>query len=145
MFPSGTFCHRISLPPSLLLDLLAVGDFFRPALLRPETSDSEVHEADLHVGGNPARKQLSMRVPRTALLRRLAFLWARGPLSGDEISYPGSSDTVLLIHPSDGSPRVLLIHLVAHLSFATLRQSLFSTVWVTFLYFQFRSHDSLSY
>ena len=72
-------------------------------------------------------------------------VWARGPLSGDEISYPGSSGTVLLIHPSGGPPRALLIHLFAHFISTALRQSLFSTVWVTFLHLQFHNRDSPSY
>ena len=49
--PPGTLRHRISSPPP------PPPVTFRPALLRPETSDSEVHEADLHAGGNPVGKQ----------------------------------------------------------------------------------------
>ena len=46
-------CRRIS-SPLPLSDLLTAGDFFRLALLWPKTLNSEAHEADLHVGGNPA-------------------------------------------------------------------------------------------
>ena len=52
--PFGTLrrcCRRQISSLSSTSDFLAASDFFQPALLRPETSDSEAHEADLHVGG----------------------------------------------------------------------------------------------
>ena len=111
-------CCWISSPPSLPSDLLAAGDFFRPALLWSETSDSKVHETYLHVGGNPIGKQLSTRrhVPLFfgGLRSTRQRVWARGPLSGAEIPSPGSSDVILLIHPSGSPPRALLIHLFNH-------------------------------
>ena len=141
--PSGTLrCslrHRISStsppPPS---DLLAFGDFFQPAILRPETSDSEAHEADLHVGGNPVGKELFTRRHMPLFSDDLPSMrrrvWTHGPLSGDEIPSLGSFDAVLLIHPFGGPPRALIIHLFDHFGSAAFRQSLFSTVWVTFLH-----------
>ena len=55
------------LPPS---NLLAISDFFRPALLRSKTSDFEAHEADRR---KPRQKTAFHASPHTALLRWLAF------------------------------------------------------------------------
>ena len=98
-----------------------------------------MHEADLHIGGNPAGKQLSTSRHEPLFSGGLPStswrVWVRGPLSSDEISYPGSSDAVLLIYSSGGPPRALLINLFAHFSSAALRQSLFSLFGSLFFIF----------
>ena len=119
--PFRTLRCWISSPPPPPPDLLAAGDFSSqlfsdrkphiPRRTRPiyksEETPPENSSAPLFSGGLPS---MGRRV------------WVRGPLSGDEISYPGSSGAVLLIHPSDGPPRALLIHLFAHFSSVALRQ-----------------------
>ena len=62
------------------------------------------------------------RLPSPATCRRRR-VWACGSFSGDGTPQPGSSDAALLLHPSDGPPRALLIHLFAHFASAALRQS----------------------
>ena len=90
---------------------------FREALLRPETTDFEAHEADLPAGGNPAGNQnltrrhaptFSGSLPSTR--RRVS---ARAFFSGDRTPHTGSSGVVLVFYPSGGPTRALLIHLLA--------------------------------
>ena len=50
-------------------------------------------------------------------------MWARGSFSGDGTPHTGSFGTVLLLYPSGGPPRALLIHIFAHFASAALRQS----------------------
>ena len=109
--PSGQrHCRLISSPPMTFSNQL-----FRQTLLRPETLDSEAHEADLPVGGNPVGKQSPTLCHAPIFSRKLSFtcwrVWARDPLSDVKIPSPGSFGSVLLIHPSDGPPRAFLLHL----------------------------------
>ena len=117
MFPSG---HFILLPePSAAA---AADDFFRSALLRLAISNSEAHEADLHVKGNPAEKQSPTRRHAPLFSGGLSFtrrlVWARDPFSGAKIPSPGSSSAVLLIYPSDGPPQAILLPLFGNFGFA---------------------------
>ena len=120
--PPGTHRRRTSSSPPQPPPVT-----FRAALLRPKITDSEAHEADLHSGGNPAGNQhrtcrhappFSGSLPSTR--RRV---WAHGTFSGDGTPQSGSSGAVLLLHPSDGPPRALLIHFFTHFASAALRQS----------------------
>ena len=121
MFPSSHFIlllkpsrqrHRrlISSPPMTFSNQL-----FRQALIRSETLDSEAHEADLPVEGNPAVRQSPTLCHTPIFSHGLSFrrrhMWARDPLSGAKIPSPGSSGAVLLIQPSDGPPQAFLLHL----------------------------------
>ena len=150
MFPPGHFillpepsavrspCRRrwISLPPMTFLasSSLAGNLRFRGARGRSTHRRKTIWKTAPHA------PLFSGSLPSTC--RRV---WAHGSLSGDETSYLGLFGAVLLLHPSGGLPRVHLIRLFAHFSSAALRQSLFSTVWVTFLHLQFHNHDSQSY
>ena len=121
MFPSGHFI-LISKPSEQrhlrLISLSSVtfsSQLFRQALLRPDTSYSKAHEADLPVGGNPTSKQSPTLCHTPIFSCGLSFthwrMWAHYPLSGGKIPSSGSSSTVLLIHPSGGPPRAFLLHL----------------------------------
>ena len=82
---------------------------FRAALLQPETTDFEAHEADLHTGGNLAGKQQRTRrhMPpsSSSLLSTRRRVRARGSFYGDVTPHTRSSDAVLLLYPSNGPPR----------------------------------------
>ena len=125
--PLGTLRRWISSSPPQLLLLSPPPVTFRAALLWPEITDSEAHEADLHSGGNPAGNQHRTRrhTPpfSDSLLSTRRRVGVRGSFTGDRTPQPGSSGAVLLLHPSGTPPRALLIHLLAHFAFATLCQS----------------------
>ena len=123
---------------------------FRPALLRPETSDSEAHKADLHAGGNPVRKQPCRRhhaPPLSGSLpskrRRVDARVGHFPVPGLHIqarSVPSYCSIPPVVPPEPSLftflPILPLPHSVSHLLHG---------VGLLFLHLQFHSRDSPSY
>ena len=118
--------RRISLSP-----MTFSSQFFSDRKPQNPRCTRPIYTSEETLSENSSPRTAMCRFSPAALPSMRRRVWARGPLSGDEILYPGSSGGVLLTHPSDGPPRALLIHLFTHFSSAALCQPLFSTIWVT--------------
>ena len=113
MFPSGHFI--LLLKPFVAA---AAGDFFRqlfsshksliPRRTRPIYTSEKTPPKNSHPCTATHHSFPAACVPCACMC---GHVWARGPLFGAEIPSLGSFEVVLLIHPSGGPPRALLIHL----------------------------------
>ena len=115
---------------------------FRAALLRPETTDFEAHEADLYAGGNPAGKhQCRRRLPPAACRPRVSACGRVAPFPVTRLHIQGRPVPSCFSIPPAVHPEPSLSTFLPILPPPPSISRLLHGLGPLFLHLQFHSHD----